>query len=156
MQKLVLKANDIADWFLCRVDREAGGAITHLKLQKLLYYAQAWYFTAYNKPLFREKIEAWQHGPVVREVFNRFRDSGWYSLDVPAEGCKDFGEEIESFLEEILSAYGRYDAKFLEDLTHIEDPWIEARGDLSPEQASNNEITLESMRNFYIKKYEEA
>lgn len=58
-------ALDIAAWFLNEVDRKAGDSITNLKLQKLVYYAQAWAVTLLGRKLFEEKVEAWAHGPVV-------------------------------------------------------------------------------------------
>ena len=48
----------IADYFISKVDREAGDDITHLKLQKLIYYAQAWHLAMYDKLLFGNKLEA--------------------------------------------------------------------------------------------------
>ncbi len=52
------------------VDREAGDVITQLKLQKLMYIAQGIHLALYDAPLFKEEIEAWQHGPVVRELYS--------------------------------------------------------------------------------------
>lgn len=39
--------------------------LTHLRLQKLLYYVQAWSMAMRSRPMFPERIEAWGHGPVV-------------------------------------------------------------------------------------------
>ena len=72
-------AKEIAKWFLVKDNVEAKEnefeeepyeRITNLKLQKLLYYAQGLYLAIYNEPLFSENIEAWPHGPVVRDVYN--------------------------------------------------------------------------------------
>ena len=51
----MFKANQIADWFLSRTDMQSGDTISHLKLQKLVYYVQAWHYTIFNEPLFEEK-----------------------------------------------------------------------------------------------------
>ena len=53
------------------------GGISNLKLQKLLYYAQAWHLALYGEPLFRDRIEAWVHGPVVPPVFGAFKHNKW-------------------------------------------------------------------------------
>lgn len=45
-------AVEVPRYFLCRVDREAGDTISPLKLQKLVYYAQAWSLVFRNQPLF--------------------------------------------------------------------------------------------------------
>ena len=54
-------ALQIADWFAGAIDREAGDSITHLKLQKLVYYAQAWFLALNDKPLFEEEMQAWHN-----------------------------------------------------------------------------------------------
>lgn len=67
-------ALDVANYFLCRVDREAGDTISLLKLQKLVYYTQAWSLVIRDQPLFYQDIEAWCSGPVVRDVWNQYED----------------------------------------------------------------------------------
>lgn len=64
----------IAKCFLCNIDRDARVSITHLKLQKLLYYAQAWnmVLSENEECLFQEKIEEWTHGLVVREIYDEY------------------------------------------------------------------------------------
>lgn len=143
-----ITANEIADWFLCHMDRESGDSITHLKLQKLVYYAQAWSLALFNEPLFKEELQAWTHGPVAPSVYRKFSDKGFEALPAPKR-CKTFEGKIEGLLSEIYNIYGRLTAKDLERLTHGEDPWNIARGGLSPEAASNNIITKESMKKYY-------
>ena len=48
-------------------------SMSHKKLQKLCYYAQAWYVTIKNKPLFEDDIEAWVHGPVVPSLYSQYK-----------------------------------------------------------------------------------
>lgn len=140
--------NKVADWFISRVDREAGDAITHLKLQKLLYFAQAWYLANRGEPLFSADFEAWAHGPVARLIYDRFKGQSWQPLD-PAEKPTALTPTIEGYLEKVFEKYGNYGAKYLENLTHAHAPWKEARGDLPPEARCENIITKESMRDFY-------
>lgn len=73
-------ANDVAKWFLSRVDRDSGDSITHLKLQKLVYYAQAWNLAHFGEPLFDEELKAWTHGPVAPSVWHEYKDSRWDAL----------------------------------------------------------------------------
>ena len=65
MDNAKYKAEDIANFFLRAIYRDCGDAITPLKLQKLLYFAQGNYLAKYNMPLFDEDFEAWIHGPVI-------------------------------------------------------------------------------------------
>lgn len=148
-------ANQIADWFLCNMHLKSGKSITHLKLQKLIYYAQAWSLALSNEPLFDEEIEAWAHGPVVPSVYKRFRESKWEALSVPTS-CPDIEENIENLLKEISKVYGKFDAKYLENLTHRDGPWSDTRADLLPEVASSRPIPKEMMKKFYKKTYENA
>jgi uncharacterized phage-associated protein len=101
--KMIVSVHDVADYFIIKVDREAGDDITHLKLQKLVYYAQAWYLAMQARPLFDNAIEAWAHGPVCREVYGRFRHYSWNPIPAAAafsreeeldEGLKDFLDEV--------------------------------------------------------------
>lgn len=143
--------NEIADWFISRVDRDAGDTITHLKLQKLLYFAQAWYLANKGKPLFNTDFQAWAHGPVARSIYDRFKSYGWEPLPA-ADNIPDLSASVTDFLEKVLDTYGKYGAKHLEKLTHEHHPWIEARGDCAPEERCENIISKESMRDFYGEK----
>lgn len=144
------KAKEVAEWFLCTVDREAGDNITHLKLQKLLYYAQAWSLVLLNEPMFPEEIQAWTHGPVVPIVYNIYSKYPYNNLPIPDE-CPEIEEKYIEVLEEVMKTYGIYEAKYLEQLTHSEQPWIEARGNLPLEAKCENPISLETMKEFYSK-----
>lgn len=147
--------DNIADWFLRIVDREAGDSITHLKLQKLVYYAEAWTNTILNRQLFNEDFQAWAHGPVVRSLYDRFNSFGWEALPLPENEAVEFEPEVAALLNDIWSIYGQHSAKYLEGLTHSEEPWIVTRGDLAPEERSENIIPKTSMREYYSQLLEE-
>ena len=150
-------ASDIANWFLAAIDRDAGDAITHLKLQKLVYYAQAWSLAlpTRGQPLFDEEVQAWAHGPVAESVLQQHRGSSWEALPAP-DALPDFAPDDAEHLAEILAVFGEYSAKQLERMTHSEDPWLEARGDLPPEARSNNVIPKDHMAEFYRNLYEQV
>jgi len=143
---------DVADFFLRRVDTDAGSVMTHLKLQKLVYYAQAWHLVWQGEPLVDEEFEAWVHGPVSRRLWERYREHGFDALPIPTNS-KDwatvFSAEQLSTLHEIWDAYGRYDAKYLEELTHQEQPWMEAREQVAVGAPSTAIISRESMVRYY-------
>lgn len=143
-------ALDIAKWFLCAVDRESGDSITHLKLQKLLYYAQAWCLVLLGKCMFKEEIQAWMHGPVVPEVYEEYSKYGYQEIPKP-DDCPIIKKEYEEVLEEVMQTYGIYQAKYLERLTHSEDPWKEARGKLPLEARCDKPISTETMKKYYTR-----
>lgn len=65
---------DIADGFL------AMESVTHKKLQKLCYYAYSWYLTLYDKRLFPHTFEAWIHGPVQPQLYQKYKHTGWQPI----------------------------------------------------------------------------
>src|SRR5580704_766118 len=93
--------------------------VTNLKLQKLLYYAQAWYLALYKTPLFDDEFQAWVHGPVIPDIFRRYRHYKWTAL--PIEFSSDAGYEFQPHLEEVWKVYGGFTAFDLERLTHSEE-----------------------------------
>ena len=125
--------------------------LTPMQLQKLLYYAQGWSLALRGRPLFNEPVLAWTHGPVVRDVFNFFKnlkDMPIRAADVPAPIGLDPDEERH--IEYVWSFYSGYSASALRKMTHEERPWIEARGDIPEGVPSDEEITRESMRAFFV------
>jgi uncharacterized phage-associated protein len=131
-------------WFA----HEHGDPISNLKLQKLLYYAQAWYLALKDRPLFDDPIEAWVHGPVVPNVYREYRDWSWQPIarDVTRP---ELDSEIVAHLDEVMEAYGGLSAFYLERLTHSERPWRKARGKLPADAQSHAEISQAEMRDYY-------
>jgi uncharacterized phage-associated protein len=121
--------------------------LTNLKLQKLLYYAQAWNLAFSDECLFAEDIEAWVHGPVVPRVFRRFKALGWKTIDTKVNPLH--GPYLASHLKLILTAYGSFSATQLERLTHSEDPWRIARNGIPSDVSSNAVISHKSMKMYY-------
>lgn len=117
----------IAKWFLYYnekiLEAEDADAISNLKLQKLLYYAQGCFLGLKNKPLFDEHIVNWAHGPVVEEVYYAYRNNG--SNGIEYDGTYDYSidKETEAILEEVYKTFGKYSAWGLRNMTHEEDPW---------------------------------
>ncbi len=145
----------IADWFLCNIDREAGDSITQLKLQKLVYYSQAWSLAFFSKPLFDEDFQAWTHGPALESLFQKYKKAKWEAL--PAPSRRPILDKLtRELLKQVLDTYGQHDAKYLEMLTHREDPWREARGRLPLEAKSKTVIPKESMGKYYLALYERS
>jgi uncharacterized phage-associated protein len=120
--------------------------ISNLKLQKLLYYAQAWHLALFKQPLFEEEIEAWVHGPVVPQIFRRYRDCKWNPI---TNGGAIPSPSLSTHLDEVWRVYGNLSAFDLERLTHSEDPWRIARDGLPSDASSNAIIEKSSMQEYY-------
>ncbi|MCM1246468.1 MAG: DUF4065 domain-containing protein [Roseburia sp.] len=134
---------DVARYFLAKTP------MNHKKLEKLCYYAQAWHLALYGQPLMNTWFEAWAHGPVSPELYNRYRDWGGLRI-LSNDGIPQFQcEDTISFLEKIFRLYGEYSGDELEDFTHEEEPWIKARGNYPPGAVCRNEILDDEMENYY-------
>jgi uncharacterized phage-associated protein len=112
--------------------RRSGATLCVLKLQKLLYYAQAWHLALQGEPLFQGKFQAWTQGPVNREIYDRLARSGsLYSELSDADVPRDFAaaklpEGKRAHLDRVLEAYGKYDEAELQEMIAHEAPWQEA------------------------------
>lgn len=125
-----------------------GQPISNLKLQKLLYYCQGFHLAINRKPLFRERIEAWVHGPVVPVVFREYRDFRWSPV-IEDPGMPTFPSKVTEVLDSVVEGYGKLSAAQLEALSHKEDPWLKARGGLPPNVPCACEISHESMIEYF-------
>lgn len=154
--KKPLKPLDIGRYFLYIASQEKE-PITNKKLQKLVYYAQAWSLVLNRKKLFNEAIEAWVHGPAIRSLYGQFKNYGFNPIkeEVSADSIK-IPDEIKELLDQVWKVYGKMDAGYLEMLTHSEKPWQEARKGLQNHEKSGNEISLKTMHAFYTEKLEKA
>jgi uncharacterized phage-associated protein len=103
-----------------------------------------------NKKLFKEPIEAWVHGPAVRELYVQYKNFGFNPINekIDASSIK-IPTEDKKLLDEVWDVYGKLDAGYLEMLTHSEKPWQDARSGLQSYESSEVEITPKSMKDFY-------
>lgn len=131
-------ARDVAQFILDEL-----GPMTSMKLQKLVYYAQAWHIVWADDVLFHEPIEAWTNGPVVRDLWNANRHQFRVSNVMAGLGSR-LDETQQNTVREVLSFYALHDAQWLSDLTHMEAPWKEAW-----ERGQNTEITPAQMSEYY-------
>ena len=139
----MLSCHQVADYFLSLQDEESGDLISNLKLQKLVYYAQGVALAVKDSPLFPEPIYAWRHGPVVPELYHKFKAHG--SNAIPNSGSFDLSilsTEDKEILDEVYDVYGQFSGWKLRNMTHQEPPWINA-------EKYELEITHESMKNYF-------
>jgi uncharacterized phage-associated protein len=124
------------------------GGMTAWKLQKLVYYSQAWSLVWDEKPAFNEHIEAWANGPVCPDLYAAHRGAfivGQIDRGDPSRLSKDAIETIDAVLEH----YGDRSSQWLSDLTHREDPWRDARRGLPDGERGNVEITKGALADYY-------
>ena len=140
---LNIQVFDVAAYILEKME-----SMTTMKLQKLVYYCQAWSLVWDEKPLFEEVIEAWANGPVVKELFDYHR--GMYEIaSMPIGNPRLLNQEQQDTVDAVLEYYGDKSAQWLIDLTHIEDPWRQARKGLPSLERGNRIIPLDAMAHYY-------
>ena len=134
--------------YIIQFSNEHGDLVTNLKLQKLVYYAQAWYLALNDEPLFDDRLEAWVRGPVQPNLYQDYKNFGWNPISADL-GPVAISPHIKSHLDEVMSVYGEMTGFHLERLTHQEDPWLKARGSWPKDVPSNSVISHEDMKDFY-------
>ena len=120
--------HDVANYFLAKCE------MTPKKLQKILYFAYAWYLAIMNESkdelrirLFDNHFEAWVHGPVCPEVYSKYKHYGASLIEKYKGNIADFTDDDIDILEQVWDVYGTYTANQLESITHQHDPWIKVR-----------------------------
>lgn len=137
-------AHDVAAYVISQL-----GPMRAMKLEKLVYYSQAWRLGWHGEPLFADPIEAWKDGPIARSLWNRHRGQDvvrkWQGVP---DALTDSQKET---VDRVLSFYGTMSGNELSFLTHSEDPWIDARQGLAPNQPGTRTIEQGTMRAYYSK-----
>lgn len=124
------------------------GAMSAMKLQKLVYYCQAWSLVWDEKPLFKERVEAWANGPVVRELFNFHR--GQFQISSIQIGNPDLLQDFQrETIDAVLDYYGDKGAQWLIDLTRMEEPWKITRKGMPCRERGNRAISLDLIADYY-------
>jgi len=120
-----------------------------LKLQKLLYFTQGLSFCMNDKEFFDEQFEAWVHGPVIPSVFNKYKNYGHDPIDILYD-IREIDDEQKAVLEYVKENYGKYDGRYLEKLTHSQDPWLYARMGLDPDERTDKNIPKDIIAEYFI------
>ena len=143
-------ALDVANYFLAIAaceddDGQAGEGLTQLKLQKLLYYAQGFHIAIFGTRLFPDAMQAWEHGPVVQSIWDKFKQHG--SSPIPMlepVSTDELSDEQREMLNDVWNTYGQFSAWKLRNMTHDEPPWKDAY-----RPGKNVEITDKSLKRYF-------
>lgn len=127
------------------------GSMKHKKLQKICFYVQAWFYAFVGRRLIDTSFEAWAHGPVSPVLYRAYRE--WGGLTIPRITYEQYNinipDELREFIRIVYEIYEKYTADELEALTHMEKPWIEARGDVPAGEPCTNVISDETIESYY-------
>lgn len=142
MTSSLANVNDVAAYIL-----KAMGPVSAWKLQKLVYYCQAWSLVWDERPIFKEEIQAWANGPVCPVLYEEHR--GQFLVEKINGDPSKLDSDALGTVVAILDSYGGKTPQWLRDLTHMEAPWRVARGDTPDGVRSTNPISLGSMAEYY-------
>lgn len=145
----------LAEYILAKV-----GTASHLKLQKLVYYCEAYHLAYFEQSIVDDVFEAWLHGPVTRKLWNHLKCSAnvydSVALKEPkSDIIKSFeqsvAQEQKEFIDDVIEEFGRRSAYHLECLTHREPPWKLARKGYADDDKCTAPISKEEMKKYYRK-----
>lgn len=144
-----------------------GDPVSNKKIQKLLYYIEAWHLVHFSNPLIDEEFEAWVYGPVLPSVYKNLKQFGFNNVVLASPSGNqmtedeldtvigefahnnDLSADQVSLIDDVLMKYGNLSSQQLELLTHSEIPWKAARGDTPPHVGSTAVIDKKLMADFY-------
>ena len=138
-----MDVNMVAKWFINEVSPDP------LKLQKLLYFSQGISFCMNDEPLFNDDFEAWVHGPVIPKLYHKYKNYEYNPIDVKFD-LPIIPEKVLCILEFVKRNYAKYDGKYLEKITHHQEPWLYARSGLDPDERINKKIPKEIIADYFI------
>lgn len=148
------KATEIAKFFLAKE------SMSPKKLQKLVYYAYAWYLAFNSEPefdinerLFEEEVQAWVHGPVIPEIYHKYKENGYHNIrKISPDKVPGFENDTKDLLEQVWEIYGSYNGNELESITHQEEPWKKAREGYGALDRCDEVLDDNLIRDYYLER----
>lgn len=149
IQRAKYKAADVARYIIYLASQEMGDkhkereGISNLKLQKMLYFAQAYFLAKLNRALFSDAIEAWELGPVVRSVYEQYKKHKSNAIIEKEDTSSLSDKDKEIIKSPVWSTFGEYSARRLVDIAHAHPPWQEAS------KTWNKIISRQAIKDYY-------
>ena len=131
-----IKALKVATQILW-IAHQDGRLFTPMQLIKLTYIAHGWTLGLLEKSLFADTVEAWKYGPVIPEVYHKYKRFGYSHISVRLKDSRTSFDQVPySILNRVVDEYGKYDGLHLSGLTHQPgSPWdltIKQHGEGAP------------------------
>jgi uncharacterized phage-associated protein len=160
MVKVNQKIEKIDSSILGEYILEMRGKMSHLKLQKLLYFIEGYHLAYFSESLIDDDFEAWVHGPVSEKLYSQLKDKSILYTDISyiqGEGekipsitlSKNLTLEQIELINNVLDLYAEESAFSLESITHQQAPWVETRGGLDPGERCEKVIPKEKMKSYF-------
>ena len=145
---------DLAGYVLAKIK-----IANHLKIQKMVYYVEAWHLAIFEESIITDEFEAWVHGPVSRVLWEKLKPYSFLYKDVQLSEAsaqkyidkleKAVSKDQSELINDVINEYGDKTAYHLENLTHNELPWVEARKGVDASEMCTNIISKKTMLKYY-------
>lgn len=157
----MINYDELASYIIMKCNKD-NKDISNKKLQKMVFYCQAYHIARYKEKLIDNEFEAWVHGAVLPVLYNDYSCYGYRNINIYNEeeynnSRNNLGEYLSDFLDRIIDKFSSLSANEIEDLNHNELPWQEARTGYAANENCNEVISEECIYNYYSQLlYEEA
>lgn len=145
---------DVANYLLSKAE-ERKNPLTPMQIIKLVYLCHGWMLGLYGRPLINEPVEAWQYGPVIRNLYRSVREYKSSHIDRKITGGSDLAEFDDAELDvmdQVIGAYGDSSGIKLSKMTHaIDTPWSITWKDKGKNSVISNDIIQEHFSRLYEK-----
>ena len=150
------KLNEVQNFIIQTHREQFEESPTPMKLQKLCYYSQGLALWVNKQELFGDDFEAWQHGPVNPDLYQKYKSYQWRPIneDMQSE-FNILSDEERQHIQRVVAAFGKFDGAALSTMTHRELPWRNARGAIPETEGSNAKIDKAIIQNYFVSKLEE-
>ncbi|MFD1786961.1 Panacea domain-containing protein [Sphingomonas floccifaciens] len=123
----------------------SGNTLTPLQLIKLTYIAHGWSFPLRGDGLVRDRVEAWQYGPVFPDLYHKLKAFRSDAVTIPIHHSDELGPFEAAHVEEVYKVYGGFSGGQLSTMTHRDGtPW-----DIAWKRGRNSQITDEMIAEHY-------
>jgi uncharacterized phage-associated protein len=143
-EQLLPKSIDVAAYILKR-----RGCMPAMKLQKLVYYCQAWSLVWDGRSLFDDEIQAWANGPVAPLLYDEHKDESKVCTVWGDSSVIERDPVAQETVDSVLQFYAGKSQHRLYDLVHAEKPWRDARGNLPAGVRGDRVISHHLMASYY-------
>lgn len=146
--------------YVIKYSNERDYGISNLKLQKILYFIQAYFLIEKNEPCFDNKIEAWGFGPVIPDAYDKYRQ--YANSDIPTEDYFVIDENNiwnskrvkyqdiiadadKKLINKVVNKFANCSLSYCTALTQNQSPWIDAYN----RNYNNAEITINDLQHYF-------
>ena len=162
-RKIISRYERLAEISSSKIDQVANYIITHvgevtpLALEKLLSFSNGVNYALNGSQLIFEESQAWAHGPVYPQMYNKYKRCGYKPIDdgiYSTHGCmlSKLTEEEINAIDLVINTFGLYSPKTLEKISHSQEPWKEKRIGYKEDEAGREVIDEDSIKEFYTER----